>query len=1038
MKLDKSIFWMLVLLFVVFGVNAQQKKIDTLNASIFYKKANNLLDKKEYKKSITYFNKALIEYTKAQDYKKEALCYRKLGENYEGLLDYDNALIFHKKSYNLKKEKLAFNQKSISASLSDLGRLSCNASHYKKAITFFEEALNITSQSHGKEHQNTGNIQNNIGVCYYNLGNLHKALKYLKKSLDIDIKTLEENHINIGYSYINIGLVYAELKQSDKAMEFYQNSLPYFIKNNSHRGLIGSYNNSGNILKGQGEWNKALEYYKKSLTLALNHFKDDVPLLSLIYMNIGNTYRMLENFDKGLFYLNKSLENYKFILDKNLDGIAKVYDNIGILYAEKKDYDTALIYHKKGLAIQKKLNNSNETAYSLQLLGELMYKCDKLDESLQYFIKGVKIMQKTYGANHLLTASFQYNIGIVNLKKGNYNLAIKHLDSATISNSKYRERNKNSLKPNHYFDHHLALKTNHKKALALQQKYLKTNNANHLNQGIELYKQSDDIIDYIRESLHNHQDKLVLAKQAKAIYTDAIAAYLLQYKTTKNKQDLIGAWHFTEKSKSNTLKDLLNDTNAKNFSELPNELLNFEKSIKSDLAYYQSLIVAEQSENTINTDKIKDYENALFTINQKKDSLTQILKNNYPKYYQLKHKTNPFSIKNIQEKINKKTTVLEFFTTDTTIYTFVISKKAVSIKTFKISNLKQKIEQFNTAIISENINTYKPIASILYQDLFSTLNKDIVGNELIIIPDGPLWHLNFDLLLTNNQEKHSNRELPYLLKQYAVAYSNSASLLFNPIKTDYNTSQTLKECLAFSYSNQNTNNENLNSDKAPVATTQKDLPGTRKELNIISNLIDGQYFYGENAIESTFKQNAKKYSILHLALHGEVDIENHQNSRLYFTTNKDALEDNILYNHELFALNIPADLVTLSACNTGIGKIANGEGLMSLGNAFQYAGAKSLLLSKWEVHDKTTPELMGYFYSNIKKGMTKSRALQKAKLKYLSKADAFYTNPYYWGSFYIIGNTDSINLNNSFNTIYYWITGLALCLLFFLWLKNKK
>ena len=110
---------------------------------------------------------------------------------------------------------------------------------------------------------------------------------------------------------------------------------------------------------------------------------------------------------------------------------------------------------------------------------------------------------------------------------------------------------------------------------------------------------------------------------------------------------------------------------------------------------------------------------------------------------------------------------------------------------------------------------------------------------------------------------------------------------------------------------------------------------------------------------------------------------------------------------------------------------------MSLGNAFQYAGAKSLLLSKWEVSDKITPELMNYFYSNLNGGMNKAKALQQAKLKYLNKADAFYTNPFYWGSFYIIGNTDVISFEDDFSSKYYWIIGIVICIIIVYYLKSK-
>ncbi len=226
---------------------------------------------------------------------------------------------------------------------------------------------------------------------------------------------------------------------------------------------------------------------------------------------------------------------------------------------------------------------------------------------------------------------------------------------------------------------------------------------------------------------------------------------------------------------------------------------------------------------------------------------------------------------------------------------------------------------------------------------------------------------------------------------------------------------------------------------ATLRGTDDDLPGTREEIKAIADIIDGQYYYGAQAIEANFKKNAGAYNILHLALHGEVDHERPENSRLFFTKSKDTLEDNMLYSHELFALDIPAELTVLSACNTGSGKIAAGEGIMSLGTAFQYAGSKSLLLTRWEVSDQTTPQVMKYFYTNLKKDMTKSKALQQAKLNYLANADINRVHPFYWGGFYLVGDTGAIDFKNHHAALY-WSIGLGIIILLILitfWYRKR-
>ncbi|WP_438712798.1 CHAT domain-containing protein [Aquimarina muelleri] len=306
-----------------------------------------------------------------------------------------------------------------------------------------------------------------------------------------------------------------------------------------------------------------------------------------------------------------------------------------------------------------------------------------------------------------------------------------------------------------------------------------------------------------------------------------------------------------------------------------------------------------------------------------------------------------------------------------------------------------------------------------------------------MVPDGPLWHCNFELLLTQKDASNNPAALSYLLKDYAISYANSANVLFGLGKTN-STLKKQQECLAFSFSDTTTIDTKTMS-LATLRDTKIDLPGTRKEIKAIADIINGQYYFGSQAIEANFKKNAGNYTILHLALHGEVDNEQPENSKLLFTKSKDSVEDSYLYSHELFALDIPAELTVLSACNTGSGKITKGEGIISLGTAFQYAGTKSLVLSSWEISDSTTPELMKNFYTNLKTGMNKAKALQQAKLQYLTTANINRTQPFYWGGFYLVGDTTPIPFEN--NTTWYWGIGIAILgILFFgmRWLFKRK
>jgi len=264
-------------------------------------------------------------------------------------------------------------------------------------------------------------------------------------------------------------------------------------------------------------------------------------------------------------------------------------------------------------------------------------------------------------------------------------------------------------------------------------------------------------------------------------------------------------------------------------------------------------------------------------------------------------------------------------------------------------------------------------------------------------------------------------------------------LLFQGATKKKNNNKEKQPLLAFSFSNSdNKKSSNHIALSALRSSSSEDLPGSREEVRVISDIFDGQYYYGQSANEANFKSNAEDYAILHLALHGEIDDVSPNNSKLCFTQNKDSLEDGYLYAHELYNMSLNADLAVLSACNTGSGKLVKGEGIMSLGRAFTYAGCKSLVLTQWEVPDASTPQIMKDFYQGLKDGLTKDEALRQAKLNHLATADKLTASPFYWGSFVLLGDNSSIDLEEDNNSTFYGTFILLLIIIVFIFIRNKR
>ncbi len=1016
---------------------------------------------RDYKTASKYFNKALNVRYKifSKNHKEIALSYDKIGVLYHRQGFIDKALKYYQKSLNTRIQVLGNDHYITGSSYGRIGMVYRRQGKYKEAIINYRKQLENYVKKYGQDHIRTAFAHFSLGETYSYLSDNEKAEFHLNKSLEIKIKSNSENQENIAHNYYSIGNFYKNIGKYKISKEYYIKALELYVKlfgkesthiantyyslgrlygeigfhdydlnyrlmsldiylkyKKNHPNIGKIYNGIGAAYKAKGLLESASEYFKKSMDFSISRIGKDNYQVATTYINLANVYKDRGKYDLALPLYNMALMVSSNSVGKNHPKTALVLNNFGDLEMVQEKNDPALEYYQKALKIYTThFNNTHrDVAYTLNKIGVLKLKMGLYYEAISYFEKALKIQVKLYNNKNKFISKSENNIAFAYFRQQDYKKALFYYNQAITDNTKE--------KSNEFFDPNIALTSLEGVAKTYTQLYQKHQDTKHLDNAIASYQKADTLIGTIRQTLTNYQDKVTFAQKAKEVYQGAIAAQLLQ----KDQESLAQAFVYTEKSKANTLKELLRDANAKNFTGLPTNLLTLEKELRTNRAFYLSAITKQQSKTTLDTAKIREYESRLFDTNRKQDSLITVLEKEYPKYYQLKHANTIISAIDIQAKLKDHTTLLEFFTTDSITYAFMVSKNKVAVQELATPNLTGQVEALRTSIIAKNTKSYKTTAHQLYQQLLLPLKDQLTGNTLIIVPDGPLWHLNFELLLTQNDASNNPADFSYLLRDYVISYANAANVLFaNPYKDPIDTKK--QECLAFSFSDSTLSTQANTMSMAALRGTDDDLPGTRKEIKAIADIIDGAYFYGSNAIEANFKKNANQYNILHLALHGEVDHERPENSRLFFTKNKDTIEDNLLYSHELFALDIPAELTVLSACNTGSGTIATGEGIMSLGSAFQYAGTKSLLLSSWDVSDQTTPLLMKYFYTHLKKGMSKAKALQQAKLQYLQTANINRTQPFYWGGFYLVGDPAPIPFEHT--TIWYWILGIGILIL---------
>jgi CHAT domain-containing protein len=211
------------------------------------------------------------------------------------------------------------------------------------------------------------------------------------------------------------------------------------------------------------------------------------------------------------------------------------------------------------------------------------------------------------------------------------------------------------------------------------------------------------------------------------------------------------------------------------------------------------------------------------------------------------------------------------------------------------------------------------------------------------------------------------------------------------------------------------------------------------EAAAVLRSFDGRLVADQQATKARFLELAAQYQIYHIASHAVVDDEKPNNSYIAFSTPSDSNSNySRLYSYEILAQSFPADLVVLSACETGVGRVVRGEGIMSLARAFSYAGARSLVTSLWNINDQSGQALMAEFYRHLSDGLTKDEALRQAKLSYLENApDNARTHPRYWAAFVPTGNMESLTGSRTWQWAILAFVLLGSFYFFFLRKKNR-
>lgn len=1013
---------------------------DTIKANALKQAAETLFSTAQYLEAVERLETAKTIFQKYKRWESVVFCVVRqsfIADNLEASIKRNYAT----KALSLAKKHLSKNNFQLGKAYQQIAEVQVTYEAYDSSIASFNQAIHIFEQQKKWTDYAWATISKSVN--YYYLGKydlfkteLHKAQRVYEKYDGLD----EEIYIA---TLDLLAVAYSSEGDFDKAIENTKNSIQFYLNkqrlSQSDSSFIATnYMNISSTYNQMGAFQLSNSYLLKAINFSKGVNQDDYT--TALYFICADAYNN-ENHHKSIQYGHLCIKASKQIIRKKQIPInTSVYGNIGSSYLNLAQYDSSEFYLKKAISLP-----DNEFSADAQITyARLLLVQNKVDEALVILHK---IRRKKALTAHSASMLYLY-LGQAYGKKRNFEQSMlflqrslhQTLPSFTDTLNVYANPKEFTHIENPLF---LLVKLNNK-ARNLASFSEKQQN---LEAALATYDLAIQWIDTLLQSYAYDDVILILNQNNRETYEQAIDVANQLYLRTNDKKYIDKAFTYSEKIKSNILLASLQSTENK--KSIPKSVQSREKDLAANVAFYERQL--QTARDNKEKEKIKLYQNYLTDYRINLGNLKDSIRENYSKYYELKYSTVLATIPSIQADLTAEQGFISYYTGDSATYVFTIARSAVDFakveKTAIIDEqvfaFRKKLEQPKNEEAIALFKNYNLAANRLYETVLANSLKQFPQNirQLIIIPDGTLNYIPFEILTQTIVEKPSQdfSKMPYLLYHFQIQYGYSATLL-KENKKRQNRLKTNDNCLAFAPPYQN----NLPITKSDARETLRDgitqLQGTSKEIQAIAAHFDGDFDEGETATKANFLKAAPDFGILHLAMHGEANYENERFANLKFTNTKNqSKEDYLLYQSEIANMDLNAQLVVLSACETGLGKYVYGEGIASLGRSFMYAGVPSVVMSLWKVDDKATSQLMPYFYENLAAGMPKDKALHQAKLTFLQKEDFSKLHPHYWAGFVSIGDIQPIKQQK--NGLYWLLFGglsiFAFGIKFFIQ-KNKK
>ncbi|HVF59655.1 MAG TPA: CHAT domain-containing protein [Thermoanaerobaculia bacterium] len=909
--------------------------------------------------------------------------------------------------------------------LNHFGAVAYYRGETKEAIVQYQQAL-LLAESAGYQ-RGLGEALNNLGLAHARIGDREATPRFYRRALEVwqglaDGSETARTWHNLGWFYLERGETAPALDSLSHALEL-RHAAGDVAGEASTLNALGTLNQM--LL---GDTRAALEHFSRALPLS--RAAGNVRLEAYLLGNLPNVYRQRGDLQRALELYRQASEKLEALGDTVT--LANVLEGLGGLYVDLGDFEKAARQYRRVLVIYRAGGNRDFEARALSSLGLSLFRQGESQEALAAYGEAQQLSREI--GNRWAEIAALRRRAVTQRALGDAKAALADLEACLAlekATGNQRERAAVLLELGSVardlgdpgaaaarFEEALGLarRTEH---LAMQSEVLLRwaeleRDRGGLEPAKRMLEEALAIVESVRQRVVGQELRGTYSASLRSYYDLYIDVLMRSDKLHPGKRHAETAFQASERSRARGLAELLAEGRIDVRQGIAEEFKEREIRIGIQISKLQTSLLEETSRETRDESKVAELERRLEEVLEKRERLEEELRTRHPRYAEVRY-PEPLVVADLQAALGAGTAFLEYALGAKTSYLFVVTQAGFySFRLPPADELQREIERFRQALVRPEHRLHGQLRSSAYA-LYTVLlapAADLLGphHKWIIAPDGLLHLLPFEALLTAPPDHALPlQDQPYVVKGHAIGYVPSAGVLRGlrvNVEAGANQAADASSFVAFADPIYGGSGSEERSAAAEGGPALPGLPETRREAETIAGLYPRErvaLYLGSEASEENAKARALSSARrIHFAVHGHLDEARPELSGLFLSRNARSTEDGILQAYEIFNLEFGADLVVLSACETGLGKPLAGEGLVGLSRAFFYAGVPSLVTSLWRVADVSTADMMIEFYRRLNEGRDRGEALRAAKLRLMAAGPA---HPFYWAPFILVGDS---------------------------------